>query len=65
MTDIEKLKALLDDWGIIYQVTEIDDSLQAIVVEARGGPKQHGYGDFFTEVRFSPGGGFHDLGIWE
>lgn len=72
MTDLEKLKALLDEWGVPYS-EEVDG--ERIMVkhgnEMLGSAslpqsdKVTGYHGFFTEYVFAGDGSFVRVGAWE
>ena len=59
MTDIEKLRALFDEWGVGY--TEQDDIVELMA----GNEKIDGYTLFRANFVFTPAGRFVEVGIWE
>lgn len=73
MTDLEKLKNLLDEFGIVYDEAPSEDippNLRSeggadITVYADGGPKNKGYLGFFTDFAFDKDGKFVEMGSWE
>lgn len=75
MTDLEKLKALLDKWGVGYHESRRDfirQSLEnfdgvAITIDgvANDSEKWDSYLGFFTEFVFNPDGSFKMMGAWE
>lgn len=78
VTDLDKLKALLDEWGVPYLDRLPDDGSQGrgIIVGdlgyAGGGgaeiapsEKVTGYGGFYTAFEFSEDGSFLRMGAWE
>jgi hypothetical protein len=61
LTDLDKLKTLLDEWEVPY---EEEDNV--IMLEAgHDDSKVIGYGGFVTHVTFDENGGFRRIGIWE
>lgn len=75
MTDLDRLKALFDEWGVEY--TEPDytgrflgepvyGDKKAVEVRATDdNAKVGGYGGFFASFYFNQDGAFHAMGIWE
>lgn len=62
MTDLDKLKSLLDEWEVPYEEEE-----NVIMLEAgmwKEG-KVIGYAGFVTHVSFDEDGKFSRIGIWE
>lgn len=71
MTDLDKLKSLLDEWGTPY-IEDTEDGETAVILEADsqyqdipGKGKVVGYGSFVTHFTFDENGGFLHVGIWE
>lgn len=64
MSDLCKLKALLDEFGVQYKLREYADGTIYITCE-EGDEKVSGYPDFFTGFNFSVDGKFVDMGAWE
>lgn len=64
MTDLDKLKSLLDEWAVPY---EQDGNV--IILEADpydySDSKVIGYTGFVTHVSFDDDGKFRRIGIWE
>ena len=71
MTDFEKLKTLLEGWGVPYSAGEMQadgDNLQAIEVTVNGpdDDKVVGYNGFLVTFAFKiDDGSFVNIGIWE
>lgn len=69
MTDIEKLKALLQEFGVPYDEKTYDDSSAPAehYVNVREGAADtvDGYCMFFTAFVFSAEGKFIRMGAWE
>jgi hypothetical protein len=62
MTDMEKLKALLDQWGVPYTEEEKSVTVQRT---AEDHPKISGYRWFLTRFEFTRHGDFSAIGAWE
>jgi hypothetical protein len=63
VTDLDKLKSLLDEWKVPY-----DEEDNVITLEAdawNNKAKVIGYSGFVTLVAFDENGGFSHVGIWE
>jgi hypothetical protein len=63
MTDKDKLRALLEAWGVPFTEDEDTD-----IVVARGDhdhPKVGGYRGFYTSFSFAKDGSFIVMGAWE
>lgn len=71
MTDMEKLLALLDGWGVPYSSGEMQingDNLQGVEVTSNGpdDAKVPGYYGFLVNFTFKiDDGSFVSMGIWE
>ena len=69
MTDREKLKALLDEWGVPYLEDQFSEQPSVTVGRSlRGLPesgKVTGYRRFFTDFEFDDVGSFVRMGAWE
>lgn len=80
MTDQDKLKALLGEWGVPYSEEDgtfrspggEDVPLKAVTVGGAGGgmgvpesPKVDGYCGFYTRFEFGEDGSFRVMGAWE
>jgi hypothetical protein len=71
MTDLEKLTALLREWGVPYkQSAESDDVDEFVSITVTRDlhaehPKIGGYLGFLTEFKFSKEGSFLWMGAWE
>jgi len=63
MTDFEKLKALLTEFGVGFEVKE--GKLGTEVRCECGAHKVEGYSSFFTEFNFNKDGKFICMGAWE
>lgn len=63
MKDTEKLKALLNEFGVEYSVELMDDGVG--IVCRSGNAKVDGYCSFFVEFQFKKDGDFSKIGIWE
>jgi hypothetical protein len=63
MKDIEKLKALLNEFGVEYSTEAVDDGVG--IVCRSGADKVDGYCSFFVEFQFEEDGRFKKIGIWE
>lgn len=66
MSDLERLKALLDDWDVPYK----EDGTPAGTEIYVGGfssdsPKVDGYLGFYTRFEFTAEGVFRLMGAWE
>jgi hypothetical protein len=71
VTDRDKLKSLLDEWGVPYS-EDVETGLPVIILEADsqyqnvpGRNKIAGYASFVTHFTFDENGGFLHVGIWE
>jgi len=75
LTDLEKLKALLDSWEVEYKEVEQeagdywDDSIvpkiRKCILLKQGDKKITGYCNFFVAFEFSTEGKFITVGAWE
>jgi hypothetical protein len=64
MTDIEKLRGLLSDFGVEFE--ERDEDFYRYVTCTEGGHKVDGYSMFYTEFQFDKDTGrFIGMGAWE
>jgi len=63
MTDKEKFKRLLQEFGIGFTESLITEGF--IIVCRVDNDKVVGYGGFFTEFRFDSRGKFIEIGIFE
>lgn len=61
MTDLEKLKALLTEFGVGFE----EDKENHLVRCDEGAEKVLGYAGFMTIFRFTAEGLFIDMGAWE
>jgi len=61
--DIEKLKKLLDDFGVEYEMDEYEDVDFLICREGMDGVG--GYNWFFTRFEFDKNGNFIEMGAYE
>ncbi len=62
MTDYEKLKALLTEFGVGF----VDEpSFDGRVVCYEGDEKIEGFRGYYTEFHFSADGRFINMGAWE
>lgn len=64
MTDFQKLKNMLDDFGVGYELHDIEPT-GTIVRCAEGAKKVRGYSSFFTDFLFDRYGAFLRMGAWE
>jgi hypothetical protein len=70
VTDYDKLRALLGEWGVPYENgTEDDGKCVTVTVGDVGriptNEKVTGYGGFYTSFEFSEDGSFRAMGAWE
>lgn len=66
MKDIDKLKQLLDSWGVPYKIDDDGDvRVGHFWDSARDHPKVNGYDGFFTAFEFDDDGNFLRMGAWE
>jgi hypothetical protein len=63
VTDLDKLKSLLDEWEVPYEEDEDGLTLEANAWDNHA--KVIGYSGFVTLVAFDENGGFSHVGIWE
>ena len=63
MTDLEKLKTLLDSFGVGY--SELTEGESRFVTCIEGSPKVGGYNQFYTTFAFRSDGSFNSMGCWE
>lgn len=63
MTDLDRLKTLLDEWEVPYEEEGKVISLEADAWDTDA--KVIGYSGFVTCVTFDENGGFRRIGIWE
>lgn len=64
MTDLEKLKALLTDFGVEFEC-DTDCKRQTFITCREGAKKVDGYGNFYTSFIFNEDGTFNYMGAWE
>lgn len=64
MTDVDKLKSLLDEWEVPYEEEDNVIMLEADAWRPESA-KVTGYDGFVTHVTFDENGGFRQIGIWE
>lgn len=70
MTDIDRLKSLLDDWGVPHSTSNIGEVPAVLSVAvggmgAAGSEKVTGYVGFYTSFDFAADGSFVKMGAWE
>ncbi len=73
MTDLEKLKNLLDEFGIVYEEApseNIPPNFRSekgtdIIISSEDGPKNLGHFGFYTDFAFDKDGKFVEMGSWE
>ena len=68
MTDREKLKALLDGWGVPYLENQFPESPSITIGRHYDLPdsnKVTGYDGFFADFEFDGVGNFVRMGAWE
>ncbi|MFC8686018.1 hypothetical protein [Brevibacillus porteri] len=63
MSDIKKLKSLLDEFGVGYRTIQ-KETKEYIVLDS-GEKKINGYLDFYAEFEFDHDGKFVQIGIYE
>jgi hypothetical protein len=63
MTEYEKLKKLLDEFGVGYEELEYDN--KKTIQTNQGQNKVTGYNGFYTEFIFTEEGKFIEMGAWE
>lgn len=64
MTDLDRVKFLLDYFGVVY--TEEDyKQRHLLTIEAGAGPKNTGYAGFITSFEFDMENNFMEIGAWE
>ena len=64
MKDIDKLKKLLDEFGVEHSESEAKNGDRCITV-MEGDEKVTGYSYFFTEFNFDDSGKFENIALWE
>ena len=64
MTDIEKMKALLTDFGVEFECAT-DSKQQTFITCYEGAKKVRGYGSFYTSFISNEDGTFNYIGAWE
>lgn len=65
MTDLDRLKTLLDEWEVPYEEDENVIMLEASSCAWDDDKKVIGYDGFVTHVSFDADGKFSRIGIWE
>ena len=63
MTDLDKLKALLTEFGVGFEVEATEDGTSVTCSDGRS--KVSGYAGFFTSFDFDCAGKFKEMGAWE
>jgi len=63
MTDLEKLEALLNEFGVSYDTNK--ESSRTTITCIQGHSKVDGYGGFYVEFEFNQDGSFEQMGLWE
>lgn len=63
-TDHEKLRAVLDGFGVEYEQHTVHNGNLIISLE-EGGEKVEGYFGFRTDFEFAPDGRFLEVGAYE
>jgi len=64
MTDFEKLKGLLDEFGVEFSV-ERDEHDDVFVCCKEGSKKVSGFSLFYTDFEFDEQGKFVKMGAWK
>ena len=62
MTDYEKLKLLLTEFGVGFDESENEFKIISLI---EGGTKVGGYTGFYVDYKFSKDGKFIGVNIWE
>lgn len=65
MTDREKLVALFEEWGVLFNNYPMPHGEMSMIVDAKICEKAKGYKGFYTEFSFDAEGKFKDMGVWE
>jgi hypothetical protein len=66
MTDYEKLKALLTEFGVEFRFVEEEGDCKEKFIECFSGDnKVTGYSGFYTSFGFDRSGKFIEMGAWE
>lgn len=63
MTDYEKLKQLLTEFGVEFE--ESEGVRSKIITTTEGSRKVDGYNSFYTAFEFNEDGVFLGMGAWE
>ena len=63
MTDLDKLKGLLSEFGVGYSSIQ-EGNVDSIVCTA-GAKRVDGHIDFYAEYEFTSEGAFINMGVWE
>lgn len=64
MKDMEKVRSLLTELGVVY-TEELHGGRLILRVTEGEGPKNVGYGGFITDFEFNLEGTFLEMGAWE
>lgn len=64
MTDLEKLKALLTEFGAAFDEDQYADGSRFVTIRART-KKVDGYCGFHADFEFTSDGAFVKAGVWE
>jgi len=65
MDDLQKLKTLLDDFGIEYAEQGVDSTGGHCITCSEGDEGVKGYHCFYTIFDFDSGGNFIEMGVYE
>ena len=65
MTGLEKLTALLTEFGIGFSATEKRCGVGTLITCESGGARLEGYGGFEIEFEFDEEGNFQQMAAWE
>lgn len=64
MTDLKKMKAMFDSFGMGYS-EEKREEISVLTIEAKVHAKVMGYSGFATEFHFDEKGVFKEASVWE
>lgn len=73
MTDLNRLKELFDEWGVVYALYSwcvknekgFDEKMICLRVDEGSCEKIKGYYGFYTEFKFDNDGKFTEMGAYE
>lgn len=65
MSDLEAIKKILNDTGIVYELGGDTEDYFCLTVEAKKSDKNLGYTHFWSELLFDKEGKLVSWGVWE